>query len=100
MEIVISICSCFKQDVEIIEEGAKHTLTLYNCKVAQTGEVVFQGANAKCAANLKVKGILLQCSLVLFLTKQKHFISRHILKVNQKLLLCYRTAHHIPNTFE
>ncbi|MCJ8732914.1 hypothetical protein PDJAM_G00216380, partial [Pangasius djambal] len=42
-------------DVEIIEDGAKHTLTLYNCRVAQTGEVVFQGANAKCAANLKVK---------------------------------------------
>lgn len=49
------------QDVEIIEDGSKHTLTLYNCKVAQTGEVVFQGANAKCAVNLKVKGSLL-CS--------------------------------------
>ncbi|GAA6066201.1 titin isoform X1, partial [Tachysurus ichikawai] len=42
-------------DVEIIEDGAKHTLTLYNCKVPQSGEVSFQGANAKCAANLKVK---------------------------------------------
>ena len=40
----------------MIEDGAKHTLTLYNCKVSQTGEVGYQGANAKCSANLKVKG--------------------------------------------
>ncbi|KAL4656704.1 titin-like [Arapaima gigas] len=42
-------------DVEITEHGTKHTLTLYNCKVSQSGEVSFQAANAKCAANLKVK---------------------------------------------
>lgn len=44
------------QDVEIVEDGAKHTLVLYNCKVPQTGELVFTAANAKCSANLKVKG--------------------------------------------
>lgn len=43
-------------DIEIIEDGAKHTFTLYNCKVSQTGEVGFTAANAKCTANLKVKG--------------------------------------------
>ncbi|KAI4798301.1 hypothetical protein KUCAC02_022144 [Chaenocephalus aceratus] len=42
-------------DVDIIEEGGKHTLILYNCKVAMTGEVAYSAANAKCAANLKVK---------------------------------------------
>ncbi|KAG7233679.1 hypothetical protein INR49_006716 [Caranx melampygus] len=42
-------------DVEIVEDGAKHTLVLYNCKVPQTGEVAFTAANAKCSANLKVK---------------------------------------------
>lgn len=47
------------QDVEIVEDGAKHTLVLYNCKVPQSGELVFTAANAKCAANLKVKGELL-----------------------------------------
>lgn len=47
------------QDVEIVEDGAKHTLVLYNCKVPQTGELVFTAANAKCTANLKVKGELL-----------------------------------------
>lgn len=41
-----------------MEDGAKHTLILYNCKVPQTGEVVFTAANAKCSANLKVKGEL------------------------------------------
>ncbi len=46
----------WQQDVEIIEDGTKHILTLYNCKVSQSGEVLFQGANAKCSANLKVKG--------------------------------------------
>lgn len=46
------------QDVEIVEDGAKHTLVLYNCKVPQTGEVAFTAANAKCSANLKVKGEL------------------------------------------
>lgn len=39
-----------------MEDGAKHTLVLYNCKVPQTGEVAFSAANAKCSANLKVKG--------------------------------------------
>ncbi|XP_075871969.1 obscurin-like protein 1 [Nelusetta ayraudi] len=42
-------------DVEIVEDGAKHTLVLYNCKVPQTGEVAFSAANARCQANLKVK---------------------------------------------
>lgn len=46
------------QDIEIVEDGAKHTLVLYNCKVPQTGELVFTAANAKCSANLKVKGEL------------------------------------------
>lgn len=44
------------QDVEIVEDGAKHTLVLYNCRVPQTGEVAFTAANAKCSAKLKVKG--------------------------------------------
>lgn len=48
--------SGFLQDVEIVEDGAKHTLVLYNCKLPQTGEVAFTAANAKCSANLKVKG--------------------------------------------
>lgn len=39
-----------------MEDGPKHTLVLYNCRVPQTGEVVFTAANAKCSANLKVKG--------------------------------------------
>ncbi|TDH06482.1 hypothetical protein EPR50_G00113840 [Perca flavescens] len=42
-------------DVDIIEEGGKHTLILYNCKVSMTGEVAYAAANAKCSANLKVK---------------------------------------------
>uniref|UniRef100_A0AAQ5WXP9 non-specific serine/threonine protein kinase n=1 Tax=Amphiprion ocellaris TaxID=80972 RepID=A0AAQ5WXP9_AMPOC len=42
-------------DTEIVEDGAKHTLVLYNCRVPQTGEVAFSAANAKCSANLKVK---------------------------------------------
>lgn len=44
------------QDVEMVEDGAKHTLVLYNCKVPQTGEVAFTAIDAKCSANLKVKG--------------------------------------------
>lgn len=44
------------QDVDIIEEGGKHTLILYNCTVAMMGEVAYAAANAKCSANLKVKG--------------------------------------------
>lgn len=44
------------QDVDIIEDGSKHTLILYNCRVTMTGEVVYTAANAKCSANLKVKG--------------------------------------------
>lgn len=39
-----------------MEDGPKHTLVLYNCRVPQTGEVGFTAANAKCSANLKVKG--------------------------------------------
>lgn len=46
----------FSQDVDIIEDGSKHTLILYNCRVKMTGEVVYTAANAKCSANLKVKG--------------------------------------------
>ncbi|KAF3843838.1 hypothetical protein F7725_002687 [Dissostichus mawsoni] len=50
-------------EVEISEDdvrgqwklNGKHTLILYNCKVAMTGEVAYAAANAKCAANLKVK---------------------------------------------
>lgn len=49
-----------KQDCEIIEDGKKHTLVLYNCQLDMTGEVSFQAANAKSAANLKVKGTLCQ----------------------------------------
>jgi len=56
MNDFIVFFSLWQQDVEIIEDGAKHILTLYNCKVSQSGEVSFQGANAKCSANLKVKG--------------------------------------------
>lgn len=44
------------QDVDIIEEGGKHTLILYNCKLSMTGEVAYTAANATCSANLKVKG--------------------------------------------
>ena len=44
------------QDVEIVEDGAKHTLILYNCKVPLTGELSYSAADAKCSANLKVKG--------------------------------------------
>lgn len=42
----------------MVEDGAKHTLVLYNCKVPQTGEVAFTAAAARCSANLKVKGEL------------------------------------------
>ncbi|KAM9709482.1 obscurin-like protein 1 [Menidia menidia] len=42
-------------DVEIVEDGAKHTLVLYNCRVEQTGELQFSAAGASCCANLKVK---------------------------------------------
>lgn len=59
----LSLCSgsehvsgVMSQDVDIIEEGGKHTLILYNCRVAMTGEVAYAAANAKCSANLKVKG--------------------------------------------
>ena len=44
------------QDIEIVEDGAKHTLILYNCKVPLTGELSYSAADAKCSANLKVKG--------------------------------------------
>lgn len=46
----------YHQDCEIIEDGKKHILVLHNCKLDMTGEVSFQAANAKSAANLKVKG--------------------------------------------
>lgn len=42
----------------MVEDGTKHTLVLYNCRVPQTGEVAFTAASAKCSANLKVKGEL------------------------------------------
>lgn len=48
----------------MIEDGKKHVLILYNCKLDMTGEVAFQAANAKSAANLKVKGRL-QKTLIL-----------------------------------
>eukprot|EP00061_Rhincodon_typus_P012583 g38411.t1 len=32
---------------EIVEDGKKHILTLYNCKLSDSGEVSFQAANAK-----------------------------------------------------
>ena len=51
----------YHQDCEIIEDGKKHTLVLHNCKLDMTGEVSFQAANAKSAANLKVKGTV--CTL-------------------------------------
>lgn len=50
-----------------MEDGAKHTLVLYNCRVPQTGEVAFTAANAKCSANLKVKGEL-SLSYIFFLS--------------------------------
>lgn len=50
----------YHQDCEIIEDGKKHTLVLHNCKLDMTGEVSFQAANAKSAANLKVKGTVCQ----------------------------------------
>ena len=40
----------------MIEDGAKHTLILYNLKAPLSGEILFTAANAKCVANLKVKG--------------------------------------------
>lgn len=40
----------------MIEEGAKHTLILYNLKAPLSAEILFTAANAKCVANLKVKG--------------------------------------------
>lgn len=46
----------YHQNCEIIEDGKKHILVLHNCKLDMTGEVSFQAANAKSAANLKVKG--------------------------------------------
>nr|AEK24786.1 ssrA-tagged green fluorescent protein [synthetic construct] len=42
-------------DCEIIEDGKKHILILHNCQLGMTGEVSFQAANTKSAANLKVK---------------------------------------------
>lgn len=48
----------YLQQCEIVEDGKKHILTLYNCKLSDSGEISFQAANAKSAANLKVKGNL------------------------------------------
>lgn len=48
----------------MIEDGKKHVLVLYNCKLDMTGEVSFQAANAKSAANLKVKGRLQELSIL------------------------------------
>nr|2RQ8_A Chain A, Titin [Homo sapiens] len=45
-------------DCEIIEDGKKHILILHNCQLGMTGEVSFQAANTKSAANLKVKELL------------------------------------------
>ena len=42
--------------MDIVEDGAKHTVIFYNVKVPLTGELSFSAANAKCSANLKVKG--------------------------------------------
>lgn len=42
--------------MDIIEDGSKHTLILYNCSVPMTGEVAYTAANARCSAKLKVKG--------------------------------------------
>lgn len=44
------------QDVEIKEEGARHTLTLFCCRMDMAGSVDFSAANAKSSAHLKVKG--------------------------------------------
>lgn len=52
------------QDIEIIEDGAKHTLILYNLKAPLSGEIGFTAANAKCVANLKVKGEIKKKHLV------------------------------------
>ncbi len=54
--LLMTVYDIIWQDVDIIEEGGKHTLILYNCKVSMTGEVGYTAANAKCSANLKVKG--------------------------------------------
>lgn len=55
---VNTVCARSSQDCEIIEDGKKHVLVLYNCQLDMTGEISFQAANAKSAANLKVKGML------------------------------------------
>lgn len=46
---------CF-QDVEIKEEGKRHILILFNCKMGMAGSVDFAAANAKSSAQLRVKG--------------------------------------------
>lgn len=89
------------QDVEIVEDGAKHTLVLYNCKVPLTGEVAFTAANAKCSANLKVKGelslphfctflvhlLLLNLIVLQFLCKlSSYFVGCCKIKNNQKMM--------------
>ena len=44
------------QDVEIKEDGARHSLTLFNCRMDMAGSVDFSAANAKSTAHLRVKG--------------------------------------------
>lgn len=76
------------QDVEIVEDGPKHTLVLYNCKVPLTGEVLFTAANAKCSANLKVKGELSLPSLYLPVRSlNKHCTGLSSLKVGSDLIV-------------
>lgn len=42
--------------MEIKEEGPRHILILYNCKMDMAGGVDFSAANAKSSAQLRVKG--------------------------------------------
>lgn len=47
---------CSPQDVEMKEEGTRHVLILYNCRMDMAGGVDFSAANAKSNAQLRVKG--------------------------------------------
>lgn len=42
--------------MEIKEEGTRHILILFNCKINMAGSVDFTAANAKSSAQLRVKG--------------------------------------------
>lgn len=75
------------QDVDIKEEGARHTLTLYNCKMDMAGSIDFSAANAKSTAQLRVKGETNNHSLDLLnqettckphLSELFHFASRYL----------------------